>query len=67
MFVVDNETKMGFTYLKTCDSQSNALALIKKEMEFHGSDPVTLDAPVCDPDGSYYSKQCEGNQCYCRT
>lgn len=62
-----NETTMGFNYLKTCDSQSNALALIKKEMNYHGGNPITLAAPQCDPDGSYYAKQCDGNQCYCRT
>lgn len=65
--VIDNSTNMGATYLKTCDSQYNALALIKKEMKPHGSDPITLDAPLCDPDGSYYSKQCDGSTCSCKT
>lgn len=64
---IDNSTNMGINYLKTCDSQYNALALIKKEMKYHGSDPTTLEAPICDPDGSYYSKQCDGSQCFCKT
>ena len=66
-FFVDNVTAFGSKYLKTCDSQSNALAVIVKETEAHGSNPITLTAPPCDPDGSYSSKQCSGSQCYCRT
>ncbi|XP_046436844.1 uncharacterized protein LOC124188330 [Daphnia pulex] len=62
-----NATTMGFDYLKICDSQANALALIKKEMRYHGGNPITLAAPQCDPDGSFYAKQCDGNQCYCRS
>jgi hypothetical protein len=64
---IDNVTTMGFDYLKICDSQANALALIKKEMRYHGGNPITLAAPQCDPDGSFYAKQCDGNQCYCRS
>jgi len=58
---------MGTKYLKTCDSQSNALALILEETASHGSKPLSLVAPPCDLDGSFQSKQCDGTQCYCRT
>jgi LDH2 family malate/lactate/ureidoglycolate dehydrogenase len=43
---IDNATTMGFDYLKICDSQANALALIKKEMRYHGGNPITLAAPL---------------------
>lgn len=65
--VADDNATMGSTYLRTCDSQSNALGLILKETASHGSSPITLSAPPCDPDGSYYPKQCDGSQCFCRT
>ena len=63
----DNATTMGTNYLKTCDSQSNALAVIMKEAKEHGSQPISLTAPPCDADGSFISKQCESSQCYCKT
>ena len=65
MTFADNSKTMGSKYLKKCDSQTNALALINQEMKRHGS---KLDdvAPSCDPDGSFKSKQCEGSQCFCK-
>lgn len=56
---------MGATYLKKCDSKYNALALLKKEMKDHGGEPITLVSPSCDPDGSYYAKQCVDSECHC--
>lgn len=65
--LLDNNATMGATYLRICDSRKNAHALILKETSSHGSNPITLSSPPCDPDGSYYSKQCDGSQCFCRT
>ena len=56
---------MGDRYLKNCDSQSHALAQIRRETQRHGSSPLSLQAPLCDADGSYSSKQCKDTQCYC--
>ena len=67
LYFVDNKTTMGFKYLKTCDSQSHALAMLTKELNTHGSSPQ-LEVPPCDPDGSYSPKQCnKDRQCFCHT
>ena len=56
---------MGSQYLKKCDSQANAVALILKELKKHGGNAVTIQSPPCDPDGSYSAKQCESTNCFC--
>jgi len=67
--IADNDTTNGATYLRNCDSQSNALVQLSTEIVEHGgSDPTdTKESPPCDPDGSYAPKQCETYECHCST
>ena len=66
-WMADNSTTSGNSYLRLCDSQTDALAQLLSEASQHGSEPLSLTVSNCDPDGSYAPKQCQSNQCNCMT
>ena len=59
---------MGGQYLRLCDSQSNALGILLKELGKHGNNPLAVaSTPPCDSDGSFAPKQCSSAGCFCAT
>ena len=54
----DNKTTMGERYLRRCDSELHAHAMLLDAMADSGvRGPESLT--MCDQDGSYTSKQCD--------